>query len=212
MNPKQDSARFYRALGTKGAKRMKSFHLYRLCTSVVLLLLAVPSLGQTTPAPARAGWKTTLQQRLPVYGHRNWIIVADAAFPSYSASGIETITADEDLPTVLRYVTHSISSSKHVRATAFLDQELQFVEDKDYPGVTALRKTITRTFGKNSLSSIPHSEVLSRIDEAGRTFRVLFIKTNTVIPYTSVYLRLDCGYMTDEVDKAIKDAMATAAK
>jgi hypothetical protein len=132
--------------------------------------------------------------------------------PPTRPSGIETIIADEDLPIVLRYVTHSISSSKHVRATAFLDQELQFVEDKDYPGVTALREKITQTFNKNSLSSIPHSEVLSRIDEAGKTFSVLFIKTNTVIPYTSVYMRLDCGYMTDEVDKKIRNAVATAGK
>jgi hypothetical protein len=185
---------------------------------VVLLLLAVSLLGQSTAAPTRADWKATLQQRLPVYGHRNWIIVADAAFPAYSESGIETIIADEDLPTVLDYAAGAISSSRHVRATAFLDQELQFVEEKDYPGVTALRQKITRTFdithttGKNSLSSIPHSEVLSRIDEAGKTFRVLFIKTKTVIPYTSVYMRLDCGYMTDEVDRKIKDAVAKAGK
>lgn len=220
MHPNRDIARAIRALETEGltVHRMKSSYLHLVCTSVVLLLLAVPSLGETTPAPARAAWKSTLQQRLPVYGHRNWIIVADAAFPAYSASGIETIIADEDLPTVLDYVADAISSSKHVRATAFLDQELPFVEEKDYPGVTALREKITHIFdithtlGKNSLSSIPHSEVLSRIDDAGKTFRVLFIKTKTIIPYTSVYMRLDCGYMTDEVNRKIKDAVAMAGK
>lgn len=61
------------------------------------------------------------------------------------------------------------------------------------------------------LSSILHSEVLSKIDEAGKTFCVLFIKTNATIPYTSVYMRLACGYMTDEVENKIRNAVAAAA-
>jgi hypothetical protein len=44
------------------------------------------------------------------------------------------------------------------------------------------------------------------------SFRVLIIKTNTTIPYTTVFLRLDCGYLTDEVDAKIKNAMASATK
>lgn len=190
----------------------KTSNLHLMCVSWALLLLASPSLGQTPPNPTSADWQTTLQQRLPVYGHRNWIIVADAAFPAYSQSGIETIVANQDLPSVLNYVAHAISSSKHVRATVFLDQELQFVQEKDYPGVTHLREEITSTFDKTKLSSIPHSRVLSKIDDAGKTFRVLFIKTNTTIPYTSVYMRLDCGYMTDEVDNKIRNAVAAANK
>ncbi len=193
-------------------QNMKTSSLHLLCISLSLLLLAGSSLGQATPNAAAPDWQTTLQQRLPVYGHRNWIVVADAAFPAYSQSGIETVVADQDLPTVLHYVARAISSFKHVRATVFLDQELQFVQEKDYPGVTHLRDEITSAFDTTKMSSIPHSQVLSKIDDAGKMFRVLFIKTNTIIPYTSVYMRLDCGYMTDEVDKKIQDAIASANK
>jgi L-fucose mutarotase/ribose pyranase (RbsD/FucU family) len=176
------------------------------------MLLAGTLLAQVAPKPAPAAWQTIVQQRLAVYGHRNWIVVADAAYPAYSQSGVETIVANQDLPSVLKYVARAISSSKHVRATVFVDQELQFVQETDYPGVTALRAAITQTFAKGGLSTIPHSEAISKIDDAGKTFRVLFIKTNTTIPYTSVFMRLDCGYITDEVDKKIKDAMAAASK
>lgn len=177
-----------------------------------LLLCAVTVLGQTATIPKATRWQTTFQQRLPVYGHRNWIIVADAAFPAYSSGGIETIVADEDLPSVLKYVLRAIRSSKHVRATAFLDQELQFVPEGDYPGATHLRGDIADALKGSDTSTIPHPEVLSRIDEAGKTFRILFIKTNTTIPYTSVYMRLDCGYMTDEVEQKIKNAVSQAKK
>jgi len=83
---------------------------------------------------------------------------------------------------------------------------------KDYLGVTHLRQEISTAFVKNNLSSIPHSEVLSKIDDAGKAFRVLFTKTNTTIPYTSVYMGLDCGYMTDEVENKIRKAVASANK
>jgi D-ribose pyranose/furanose isomerase RbsD len=191
---------------------MKTSKLLLLCTILVLLFIAGTLPGPAAPSPAAADWQTIVQQRLPLYGHRNWIVVSDAAFPAYTQAGIETIFVNQDLPTVLSDVAKSIASSKHVRATAFVDKELPFVEEKDYPGVTQLRQEVHRTLEKNSTSSIPHAEAISKIDEAGKQFRVLIIKTNTTIPYTTVFLRLDCGYLTDEVDARIKNAMAPASK
>jgi D-ribose pyranose/furanose isomerase RbsD len=176
----------------------------------VLMLLVSSSFSQSQAGGPSSDWKAIVQSRLPLYGHRNWVVVADAAFPVYAAPGIETIVVNEDLPSVLRYVASTISSSRHVRATVFLDQELQFIDEHDYPGVTELRKQITASFAKDQVSSIPHTEVMTRIDEAGKTFRILFIKTTATIPYTSVYMRLDCGYMSDDVERKIRTAMAAA--
>lgn len=177
----------------------------------VLVLLVGSSLAQTLASVTSSDWRSVVQSRLPLYGHRNWIVVADSAFPVYAEPGIETIVVHDDLPLVLKYVASAISSSRHVRATVFLDQELQFVDERDYPGVTELRKQITAPFAKEQVSSIPHAEVMSRIDEAGKTFRILFIKTTATIPYTSVYMRLDCGYMSDEVERKIRTAMSATA-
>ena len=101
----------------------------------VLTLLVSSSISQSQAGGSSSDWKAIVQNRLPLYGHRNWIVVADSAFPVYAAPGIETIVTDEDLPSVLKYVASAISSSRHVRATVFLDQELQFVDEHDYPGI-----------------------------------------------------------------------------
>jgi D-ribose pyranose/furanose isomerase RbsD len=184
----------------------------RLRTIVwVLALLVSSSFSQSQASGSSSDWKAIVQNRLPLYGHRNWIVVADSAFPVYATQGIETIVINEDLPSVLKYVATAISSSGHVRATVFLDQELQFIDERDYPGVSELRRQITAPFSKDQVSSIPHTEVMTNIDEAGKTFRILFIKTTAMIPYTSVYMRLDCGYMSDEVERKIRTAMAAAS-
>jgi hypothetical protein len=86
------------------------------------------------------------------------------------------------------------------------------VQEDDYPGVADIRDEIARTFDQTRLSSIPHAQVLSDIHEVGKTFRILLIKTNSTIPYTSVYMRLDCGYMTDEVDHQIRNSVASATR
>jgi len=181
---------------------------------VVVLLMAISGalLAQSKTERSAPNWRTTFQSRLALYGHRNWIVVADSAFPVYSQPGIETIAADGDLASVLTYVMKAISSSKHVRAAVFLDKELQFVDEGDFPGVTALRKQIQAVPGKSAPTSIPHAEVLSKLDDAGKTFRILFIKTTTAIPYTSVFIRLDCGYMSDPIEQKIRAAMDGAGK
>jgi len=176
----------------------------------VLVLLVSSTFSQGQVSGSSSDWKPLVQSRLPLYGHRNWIVVSDSAFPAYAAPGIETIVVNEGLPSVLTFVASAISSSHHVRATIFLDQELQFIDERDYPGVSQLRRQIAAPFSKDQVSSIPHTEVMSRIDEAGKTFRILFIKTSETIPYTSVYMRLDCGYMSDEVERKIRTAMAAA--
>src|SRR5713101_9045277 len=94
----------------------------------VLLLLVSASFAQTRASTPVSDWKSLVENRLPLYGHRNWIVVADSAFPVYATPGIETIVINEDLPSVLKYVATAISSSGHVRATVFLDQELQFID------------------------------------------------------------------------------------
>ncbi len=189
---------------------VKSRFCFALC--VWIMLLSAFCVAQAPPSEFSSDWKALVQKRLPLYGHRNWIVVTDSAFPAFAAPSIETIVVDESLPSVLAYVAKAISSSSHVRATVFLDQELQFIYEPDYPGVSELREQIAATFSRDQVSSIPHAEAMSRIDEAGKTFRVLLIKTKEAIPYTSVFLRLDCGYLTDEMDRKIKAAMSAAGK
>ena len=101
---------------------MKKSNLLQLCVVLALVFIAGTMIGPAASNPSAADWRTTLQQRVPLYGHRNWIVVSDAAFPAYSQSGIETIVVNQDLPSVLNYVAKAISSSKHVRAAAFVDQ------------------------------------------------------------------------------------------
>jgi TorA maturation chaperone TorD len=152
-------------------------------------------------------WKETLAARLPLYGHRNWIVVTDSAYPAQSSPGIETIVSGADMEEVLEQVFQSLATSKHVRPIVYTDQELQFLTDAIAPGVSAHRVHLKELLRGQLVNVLPHEEIIGKLDQAGKTFRVLLIKTDMAVPYTSVFLQLDCGYWSAEAEQSLRAAM-----
>ncbi len=170
------------------------------------LLLSFPASAQSPT------WQAKLAQRLPSYGHRNWVVIADSAYPDQARPGIETIVVHEDQVQVLRKVLAAIKTQKHIRPIVHTDSELKFVNDKDAPGVAAYRETLAAIFKDTQVDFLPHEKIISMLDEAAQTFRVLIIKTNMTIPYTSVFLQLDCAYWGADSEKKLRAAMAAATQ
>jgi L-fucose mutarotase/ribose pyranase (RbsD/FucU family) len=89
-------------------------------------------------------WKSTLDTALPLLGHRNWIVIADSAYPAQSNPGIETIATGADHLELLNAVFSAIESARHVRPKIYLDRELQHVSDHDAPGAMNYRQALKR--------------------------------------------------------------------
>jgi L-fucose mutarotase/ribose pyranase (RbsD/FucU family) len=177
----------------------------------VLAALLLFSSAMTLPA-APSNWQQIVQQRLPEYGHRNWIVVADSAYPAQSKPGIETIVANTDQMTVLRGVLSILAHARHVTPTVFLDQELQFLDEKESPGIDVYRNQIDTLLLGKPAQRLLHEQIISKLDEVSQTFRVLIIKTNMTLPYTSVFLQLDCGYWGADAEKRLRERMAKVKK
>jgi hypothetical protein len=161
-----------------------------------------------TASPASPAWQKALAERVPLYGHRNWIVIADSAYPAQSGAGIETMVSDADHLEVVQAALKAVGQSKHVRPIVYTDAELPYVSEKDAPGITAYRQRLARALGNRQLSVLPHEQIISRLDEAGKLFRVLIIKTDLAIPYTSVFLQLDCGYWSADAERRLREAMS----
>jgi L-fucose mutarotase/ribose pyranase (RbsD/FucU family) len=155
-------------------------------------------------------WKAHLSTILPLFGHRNWIVVADSAYPAQSRPGIETIIADGSQADVVRHVFDAITTSGHLRAKVYVDKELAFVSEQEAPGVEEYRKQLDAALTGARVHSIPHEHVIARLDEAAQVFRILIIKTSMAIPYTSVFFELDCGYWSVAAEVRLRDSMAAA--
>jgi len=47
-------------------------------------------------------------------------------------------------------------------------------------------------------------EIIKRLDESSKLFNVTILKTDEILPYTSVFLELDCGYWNAEKESRLR--------
>jgi hypothetical protein len=157
-----------------------------------------------------AKWEDVLKDRLPLYGHRNWIVIADSAYPAQSSDGVETIASDGEQTAVLARTFALLSEFRHIKPTIYTDQELNFVSEADAGGVTAYRGQLEQLLKGQNVRVLPHEEIISRLDRVGQMFRLLLIKTSMCIPYTSVFFELECGYWNAEAEKRLRASIRTS--
>jgi hypothetical protein len=155
----------------------------------------------------KANWKESLKDRLPLYGHRNWLVIADSAYPAQSRRAIETMVVDEEQVTVLEETLAILGGCKHIEPSIYTDKELDFIGDDDAPGISSYRQKLGALLKGHQVRTLPHEEIISTLDRVGEKFRVLLIKTNMRIPYTSVFLELECGYWNPDAEKRLRISM-----
>jgi hypothetical protein len=156
------------------------------------------------------GWERQLRGTLPLFGHRNWIVIADAAYPAQSKPGIETVLAADDHLTVVRKAFAAIGNCKHIRANIRMDKELRFLAESDTPGVMAYRRQLDTLFQGVDRSESLHEQIIARLDQSATLFRILIIKTEMTIPYTSIFFELECGYRSAEAEERMRLAMQSS--
>ncbi len=172
-------------------------------------LIAVLTLfALITTSIAAEAWKTKLRSELPLLGHRNWIVVADSAYPLQTAPGIETIYVDAEQLDVVKGVLAELAKAKHVKPAIYTDSELKFVPEDKVAGIAAYRDGLSKVLAGQPARVLPHEEIIAKLDEAGRTFKVLLIKTKLTKPYTSVFFQLECGYWNEESERELRHTMS----
>jgi len=153
---------------------------------------------------ALPSWKPLLARRLPAFGHRNWIGVVDAAYPLQTGSGIETVVTGTAHLLVLREVLGAIRRASHVRPRIVHDAELDLLSETLAPGIGILRGKLVKLLAEDTASSLPHEEIIGKLDKAAKLFHILIFKTTMTLPYTSVFLELDCGYWSDDAERVLR--------
>jgi RbsD / FucU transport protein family len=171
-----------------------------LCVLALLILMGTAVFGADS-------WKEKLRNELPLLGHRNWVVVADSAYPLQTAPGVETIYANADQLDVVSGVLAELAKTKHVKPSIYTDAEMKFVAEANATGVSAYRDALAKILSDHPVQVLPHEQIIGKIDEAGKTFKILIIKTTMTKPYTSVFIQLDCAYWSASAERELREAM-----
>ncbi len=139
-------------------------------------------------------WKTILSEKLPLLGHRNWIVVTDMAYPLQSNLGVTTLYTDERFSDVVAYVAKLLADAPHVFAHTYLDEEQHAISEGLCPGWDNYRSTLGDALNMDDVTYLPHEELIHKLDKVSSVFNAIIIKTPLTLPYTSAFFELDCAY------------------
>jgi len=165
------------------------------------------TMNEKTSASELEDWKKKYLDILPLLGHRNWVLIVDSAYPLQSNSSIETLDTGENIEEVAAYVLKEIDKSKHVRPIIYEDKELGYLTNDICPGVETLRANYEALLEGKNVQNFLHDDVFKKLDSASELFKVLVIKTTCTMPYTSLFVCLDCSYWPADAEKTLRDRM-----
>ena len=180
--------------------------IFYLCFLVIILSSCdffLPGKSQIV----EKSWQEQLNDELQLLGHRNWILVVDKAFPAQTASGIKVINTGESLQDALQFTLQKIDRSLHVRPNIYTDKELEYLTPQMVPFLENYKKELQKNLKGMTTLTLLHDSVFVKIDQASKLFKVVVLKTEETIPYSSVFIQLDCKYWSAEKEHELRELM-----
>lgn len=175
-------------------------------------VLAVLSIVAAAFLPGLLVADVISNKELSTLGHRNFVVIADMAYPWQSADGIETRFVKGEHLDIVEEVLGQIDELPHVNPIIYVDAELDFIEEEAAPGITEYREELGEMLDGRPVQELPHMDIIKKLDASAELFEVRILKTNLTLPYTSVFIELDCGYWDAEREAELRKAIEAAGK
>jgi hypothetical protein len=105
---------------------------------------------------------------LPFRASGSWIVVGGPQHPLAADPGVELFAVGGPRARIVAVLLDAIEAAPGVRPVAYLERELEFVEERDHPGIGTERTLLHAVLHGVEVRQLPLEEVLLRIEEAGR--------------------------------------------
>ncbi|MCS4225813.1 hypothetical protein [Sphingobacterium sp. BIGb0165] len=185
-------------------KKITTYFLGLFCFGLISGSCQAPS-SQSNEKKAVIGssWQNQMEATLPLLGHRNWILVVDKAYPAPSSANVTIINTGQNLSEVAKQLDSLLKIQDHIQPIVYQDEELAHIDEQLVPGMDAFRKEVGAIFGSD-IRVIPHVSVFKKIDDASKLFNIVILKTASVLPYTSLFIELDCKYWNADKEQELR--------
>jgi len=152
-------------------------------------------------------WISTLRHELGYLGARNWVVVAEAAFPIHSRRGLRVVRINGSIPEVVDGVERVIEEKYHVKPRLYVTSEAHSVPYDYAPGIRNYHEQLGEALHGRETVQLENDMLMRMLNDTSKLYRVLVIKTNTALPYTSVFMELGSGYWDGESESALREVI-----
>ncbi|MGJ1516700.1 RbsD/FucU domain-containing protein [Sphingobacterium siyangense] len=162
--------------------------------------------------PLKPDWKDLFSQQLPLLGHRNWILIVDKAYPAPATKNMLIINTGRKMPEVLDTALRLLDKQTHIRPVFYQDKELGYLDETIAPGLKAYQESLKKLLPNIKLTPLMHEEVFAKMDKAAQLFGVVVLKTESTLPYSSLFIELDCKYWDADRERILRQRLADQVK
>lgn len=175
-----------------------------LILPLLLFLSGCSSLGGLSGNQKSPSWAKPLEKELAILGFNNWIVIAEASFPVLAGPGVRTLPARASISEVLDEVLTQLEYSDSVTPRITLPKELRGLHNDQAPGVDSYRQELQTALHGFPTRELDYRALTRLLTNTSKKYRVLVIKTETSLPYTSVFLELDTNYWDHENEQNLR--------
>jgi len=149
-------------------------------------------------------WRGAVDRQAGQLGYRNWIVIAEASFPAQSRPGVRQVMAPVEVPEALDYVLHVLEQTEDLRPQIYVTRELRSVENDFAPGIDQHRKRMVVSLHGHETTELDQQSLLTLLEDANRSYDVLVIRTQSALPYSSIFLELKPGYWDEASESRLR--------
>lgn len=157
-------------------------------------------------------WKQAVREQTGRLGYRNWIIVAEASFPTHSRPGLRLVTAPVEIPEAVDFVIQALERTEHLRPHVYLTRELRSVENDYAPGIDLFRTRIRESLHGHDATELEQQSLMTLVEDTVRSFDVLVVRTRSALPYSSVFIELHPGYWDADSEIRLRERIEQERK
>lgn len=181
-------------------------------SSFVVLLLLLACVGcssQHTALPRSSQLIKQLRYELGYLGARNWVVIAESAFPIASRRGLRVISVDAEILPVLKSLDEVLNESHALEPRIFLPAELHHLEYDYAPGIESYRRELDIALKGRETVDLDFKALNTLVESTSKSYRVLVLKTKTSLPYSSVFIELGSGYWDADSEEHLRRHIET---
>ncbi len=140
-------------------------------------------------------------------GARNWVVVADPACPLPAGTGIVSITVPANTIDSFREVLDLLEIEGAVVPRIWISHELSAVSEERAPGITEHRENLEKLLLGRFHYAVNSRVIDMQLNQAAKDFRILYIRTSTRLPYSSIAIELDSGYWNSDAETELQERL-----
>lgn len=151
--------------------------------------------------------RAAIDPQLQQLGARNWVVIADPTYPIPAGAGAVTMAVPSPTADTFREVLDLLELQASLTPRIWVCNEMEAVTEKLAPGMEEYRKDVNYLLSGRFCYRLDERIISMQLADAAQKFRVLYIKTNTQLPYSTIAIELDSGYWNPDAEAEIRERL-----